>query len=138
MAISWPNNIDAGKVVNNYVSATDILPTLANIVGIEISDIAIDGIDLLKPEENRLLVWKWQKTWAVRKGDWKLTNTNENHWKSEPSAQYIAPIADNMELKLFNIAKDPGERIDLATQNPEKVIELEAAYKNWIELNVRK
>ena len=93
LAISWPNNIDAGKVVNNYVSATDILPTLANIAGIEITDIAIDGIDLLKPEENRLLVWKWQKTWAVRKGDWKLTNTNENHWKSEPSAQYIAPIS---------------------------------------------
>ena len=47
-------------------------------------------------------------------------------------------LVDNMELKLFNIAKDPGERIDLAAQNPEKVKELEAAYKNWIELNVRK
>ncbi len=137
MALSWPNNIDAGKIVNNYVSATDILPTLLSIAKIETSDTTIDGVDLLKPEENRLLVWKWQKTWAVRLGDWKLTNTKENHWKSEPSAQYIAPIVDNMELKLFNITKDPGERIDLAAQYPEKVKELEAAYKNWIELNVK-
>jgi len=138
LSISWPNNIDAGKVETKYVSATDILPTLVNIAGGEITDTSIDGIDLLKPEENRLLVWKWQKTWAVRQGDWKLTNTKENHWKSEPSAQYIAPIVDNMELKLFNLSKDPGERVDLAAKYPEKVKELEAAYKNWIELNVRK
>jgi arylsulfatase A-like enzyme len=138
LAISWPNKIETGKVETNYVSATDILPTLANIVGIEITDKNIDGIDLFKPEEDRLLVWKWQKTWAVRKGDWKLTNTNENHWKSEPSAQYIAPIVDNMDLKLFNLAEDPGERIDLSLKYPEKVKDLEAAYYNWIELNVRK
>ncbi|MFD1161406.1 sulfatase family protein [Hwangdonia seohaensis] len=138
LAISWPNEIDAGRVETNYVSATDILPTLTNIAGIALTDNAIDGINLLKPEANRLLVWKWQKTWAVRKGDWKLTNAKENHWKSEPSAQYIAPIVDNMELKLFNIAKDPGERMDLAAQHPEKVKALEAAYKNWIDLNVRK
>lgn len=138
LSISWPNNIDAGKVETKYVSATDILPTLVNIAGGEITDTSVDGIDLLKPEENRLLVWKWQKTWAVRQGDWKLTNTKENHWKSEPSAQYIAPIVDNMELKLFNITKDPGERIDLAAKYPEKVKELETAYKNWMELNVNK
>jgi len=43
-----------------------------------------------------------------------------------------------MELKLFNITNDPGERIDLAAQHPEKVKSLEAAYNNWIELNVKK
>ncbi|WOD44949.1 sulfatase family protein [Hwangdonia lutea] len=138
LAISWPNVIDAGKVETHYVCATDILPTLTNFAGVTLTDSAIDGINLLKPEANRLLVWKWQKTWAVRKGDWKLTNAKENHWKSEPSAQYIAPIVDNMELKLFNIAKDPGERNDLASQHLEKVKALEAAYKNWINLNVRK
>ncbi|MEW4923697.1 sulfatase-like hydrolase/transferase [Algibacter sp. 2305UL17-15] len=138
LAISWSGNIDAGKVETRYVSATDILPTLTNIAGVEVADTTIDGENLLKPEADRLLVWKWQKTWAVRQGDWKLTNAKENHWKSEPSAQYIAPIVDNMELKLFNISKDPGERIDLAEQHPEKVKELEASYKNWIDLNVRK
>ena len=138
LAISWSGNIEAGKVEDNYVSATDILPTLANIAGAEINDNTIDGINLLEPQANRLLVWKWQKTWAVRKGDWKLTNAKENHWKSEPSAQYIAPIVNNMELKLFNVAQDPGERIDLAEKHPEKVKELEAAYRNWIDINVVK
>ncbi len=120
------------------MSAADILPTLANAGGAVVNDNSLDGISLFKPEPNRLLVLKWQKTWAVRLGNWKLTNANENHWKSEPSAQYIAPIVDNMELKLFNIAKDPGERFDLANEHPEKVEELEVAYKDWIEFNVNK
>lgn len=81
---------------------------------------------------------KWQKTWAVRQGDWKLTNTNENHWKSEPSVQYIAPIVDNLELKLFNVETDPGERFDVSKQFPEKVKALETAYLNWCEANIQK
>ena len=138
LAISWPNKIDAGKVEVNYVSATDILPTLLNAAGTQANDDALDGISLLKPDPNRLLVWKWQKTWAVRQGDWKLTNAKENHWKSAPSVQYIAPVIDNMELKLFNITEDPGERFDLAEKHTEKVKALETAYRNWINANVKK
>lgn len=138
LAISWPDNIEAGKVVTNYVSATDILPTLLNAAGVSADEDTLDGISLLKPDPNRLLVWKWQKTWAVRQGNWKLTNAKENHWKSEPSVQYIAPIVDNMELKLFNVVNDSGERIDLAEKYPEKVRALETAYRNWIDNNVIK
>jgi len=65
----------------------------------------------------------------VRKGDWKLTNAKENHWKSEPSAQYIAPIRNDLSLKLFNLEEDPGERKDLYETMPEKIKELEDAYK---------
>ena len=138
LAISWAGNVAANKVETKYVSATDILPTLLNTAGMPVKDETLDGISLLKPNPNRLLVWKWQKTWAVRQGDWKLTNTNENHWKSEPSVQYIAPIVDNMELKLFNVETDPGERLDLAKKFPEKVKELEQAYLNWCEANIQK
>ncbi|CAH8293758.1 arylsulfatase A-like enzyme [Mariniflexile fucanivorans] len=136
MAISWPGKIAAGQVQNSYVSAMDILPTIASFVGIELTDKTIDGINLFQPEKERVLVWKWQKTWAVRKGDWKLTNTNEEHWKSRPSNLYIKPIRDDFSLKLFNLEDDPGERIDLSTQNPEKVKELEAAYQNWCTSNI--
>ena len=91
----------------------------------------------LSQKTTALLVWKWQKTWAVRKGNWKLTNAKENHWKSEPSAQYISPIRDDLTLKLFNIEEDPGERNDLASIHPEIVRDLEAAFKNWCESNIK-
>lgn len=138
LALVWPEHVEAGKVIHNYVSATDIMPTLINAAGAKVMDNTLDGISLLKPDPTRMLVWKWQKTWAVRQGDWKLTNAQENHWKSDPSDQYIAPVVDNTELKLFNISKDAGERFDLASQHPYKMIELQAAYKNWINLNVVK
>lgn len=138
MAMSWPGKVEAGAIRNENVSALDILLTLVEIAGIKITDSKVDGISLFNPDPNRLLVWKWQKTWVVRIGDWKLTNTNENHWKSEPSAQYIKLIRDDFTLKLFDLSNDPGERKDLAIMHPEKVKELEAAYNAWIEANVVK
>ena len=136
MAVSWPGNIDPNSTENRYVSATDILPTLAKVAGLTITDNNIDGIDLFEPNEERLLVWKWQKTWAARKGKWKITNAKENHWKSEPSAQYIAPIRDDLTIKLFDIEADPGERNDLSAKHPKIVKELQDAYNAWCDANI--
>lgn len=136
MAMSWPGQIESGQVQTKYVSALDILPTIASIVGLKLEDQTIDGIDLMEPDSDRLLVWRWQGNWAVRKGDWKLTNTKENHWKSRPSDQYVAPVRDDNSLKLFNLKNDPGERNDLSANHPELIAKLELAYKEWCEKNI--
>jgi arylsulfatase A-like enzyme len=136
MVMSWAGHIKPKQVQTDYVSALDILPTVANATGIKLEDKTLDGIDLLAPQKDRLLVWKWQKTWAVRKGDWKLTNSNENHWKSRPINLYIKPVADDYTLKLFNLTNDPGERKNLAAEYPEIVKDLESAYKEWCDKNM--
>ena len=136
MAVSWPGKIKAGKVNANYVSTLDILPTIASIADLDLNDKTIDGINLMKPDPDRLLVWKWQGNWAVRKGDWKLTNAKENHWKGSPSNLYIKPIRDDSSLKLFNLNADPGERQDLSTKHPELVAELEKEYEEWCAMNI--
>lgn len=136
MAVRWPGTVDAGQVNSQVVSAADILPTIAEAAGIPLDDDTLDGASLLAHEGERLLVWKWKETWAVRKGDWKLTNTDENHWKGEPSDQYIMPISDDLSLKLFNLADDPEERTDLAAAHPEKAAELQGAYESWCENNL--
>jgi arylsulfatase A-like enzyme len=136
MAISWSGRIKPNQVQTDYVSAADILPTITSAAGIKLNDTTIDGVDLLQPVKNRILVWKWQKTWAVRKGDWKLTNSNENHWKSRPSNFYIKPISNDLSLKLFNLKDDPGERTDLSGQYPDKLKELEEAYNDWCTTNI--
>ena len=135
MAMVWPGKLEAGKVQNHYVSAADILPTLTEAAGLTISDETIDGISLLNPNPERLLVWRWGNTWAVRKGDWKLTNTNEQWGKGRPSNQYIQPVSNDFSLKLFNLEDDPGERKDLASQMPGKVDELKTDYENWLNKN---
>jgi arylsulfatase A-like enzyme len=135
MAMSWPGKVDAGKVENNYVSAIDILPTITEAAGIQLEDKTIDGQSLLQPDNERLLVWRWGNTWAVRKGDWKLTNTNEQWGKGRPSDFYIKPILNDLSLKLFNLSIDPCERNNLSDEMPEKVNELKKAYDDWLEKN---
>ncbi|MEN8115630.1 MAG: sulfatase-like hydrolase/transferase [Bacteroidota bacterium] len=135
MAIIWPGKAEKGKVQDNYVSATDILPTIAQAANIELIDETLDGISLLNPDNNRLLVWRWGNTWAVRKGSWKLTNTNESWGKGRPSKMYIKPISDDLSLKLFNLDEDPGERNNLAEKFPDKVEELELEYSDWVAQN---
>lgn len=138
MGMVWPGKIKGKTIDTKVVSANDILPTVASAAGIQLSDPTLDGVNLLTPKTDRLLVWKWQKTWTIRLGDWKLTNTNENHWKGRPSAQYIMPISNDFTLKLFDLSKDPGERINLAEKYPEKVKELSATYENWCKINIGK
>lgn len=137
MAICWPGKVSAGKVANEYVSTLDILPTIASAAGIKPTDKTLDGVNLLsgQHDKNRLMVWRWGNTWAVRKGDWKLTNANEYWGKGRPSNLYIKPISNNLSLKLFNIESDPGERTNLAEQMPEKVNELQKEFNNWVEQN---
>ena len=137
MAVSWPGHVAANAREDRVVSALDILPTVTRAAGLSVSDSTLDGRLLSDPDPDRLLVWKWQRTWAVRRGAYKLTNADENHWKSRPSAQYIAPIADTISLKLFDVIDDPGERIDLAASMPEKVQELQAAYDTWCSQHLR-
>ncbi len=137
MAIRWPGKVDAGKVQNSYVSTLDILPTITAAAGITLTDKTLDGRNLLskKQDNNRVLVWRWGNTWAVRKGDWKLTNTGEGWGKGRPSKMYIKPISNDLSLKLFNLNDDPGERNNLAEKMPEKVKELQQDFDNWIEKN---
>lgn len=137
MAISWPGKVEAGKVQNKYVSALDILPTIAGAAGITLTDKTIDGQSLLSDKDNndRLLVWKWGNTWAARKGGWKLTNTYEAWGKGRPTNLYIKPILNDSSLKLFNLNDDPGERKNLAEEMPQKVEQLKMEFDNWVKQN---
>ncbi len=135
MALVWPGRVDAGQVQSKYVSATDVLPTLLEAANIELKDETLDGKSLLEPDDKRLLVWRWGNTWAVRKGKWKLTNSNESWGKGRPSNQYIKPISNDLSLKLFDLENDPGERDNLAESQAEKVKELEQAYESWVSEN---
>jgi len=138
MAISWPGKIKPGSVQNQYVSALDVLPTIADAANMEITDSTLDGISLLNPDQNRLLVWRWMRSWAVRKGDFKLTNMHNEFGKDRPSSKYIQPVQDDKSLKLFNVNADPGERNNLAEQMPEKLQELKQEYENWLAENTGK
>jgi len=133
-AISWPAKIKGGEVRNQFSVNADWMPTLAELCGIDLDTKELDGRSLVPVinEENAnsvhedIFCWQHGKQWAARNGDWKLLGN--------PSIRF-EKFAPEDSLFLVNLKSDPGEMTNLASQNPEKVKELESQFEKWLERN---
>lgn len=120
MIAKWKGKIKAGSQTDHASAFWDVMPTLADILGIE-SPANTDGVSFLSTllgepgqKEHEYLYWEFHERGgriALRKGDWKLLRYNVN---KEPQG----------EFELYNIADDPGEIHNLASEKPEKLQEL--------------
>jgi len=123
----WPEKIKGGSVYNDMALMMDWFPTFAEISGAEIpSDRDYDGESLLKVldgsgvrEGKEFLYYDGADLQCYRKGDWKLKlpypGFHGANWKSG------VPPHDTL---LFNLKSDPGERVNLYAEMPEKVVEM--------------
>lgn len=77
----WPGRVPAGRVCDEPVIETDLLPTIAGLAGGKLSDRKIDGLDILpllegksgaKSPHEALVFYGGTELQAVRGGDWKL------------------------------------------------------------------
>ncbi len=135
----WKNHTPAGTVCNKLISGIDILPTLASISGAALPSNQIDGVDIsslisgdITTTPRKYFYYYYQKNSleAVTNGSWKLIFPH-------PGRTYagFAPGKDGMPGKvngyfdfeggLYDLRRDPGERYNLASENPEIVKELE-------------
>lgn len=120
--ISYPAKINAGIVYDYPVSLLDILPTCISAAhGSLPNGTSIDGVDLIpylngsnKNRPHPILYWRNGYSKAIRKDDLKLY-VNEK---------------EKVNF-LYDLLKDPYEREDLSTTQPEKVKELENELKKW-------
>jgi arylsulfatase A-like enzyme len=114
---NWPSRIKPGSVVDQPIHVVDMYPTLAAIAGALLTkNKPLDGMDVGpalmdgKPSPRDEVVYDIEPfRVAVRKGDWKLV------WRTVLPSQ----------VELFNLAQDPAEKVNLAEQNPQKVVELQ-------------
>jgi arylsulfatase A-like enzyme len=114
---NWPGHIAPGTVVDQPLHVVDMYPTLARLAGARLERTKpLDGVDVWptlaegKPSPHEELVYDIEPfRAAVRNGNWKLV------WQ--------ATLPSRVEL--FDLAKDPAERTDLAAANPRKVAELQ-------------
>lgn len=109
----WPGTISAGQATDEIVTAVDILPSLAALVGTDAPDRQIDGknaLDVLlgKPgarSPHELLFYEDE---GVRRGNWKLVRGASGRFE------------------LYDLDADVGETDDLAAAHPSHVSELRA------------
>ena len=114
---NWPDRIKPGSEVNGPIHIVDMYPTLAGLAGAPLGkNKPLDGMDVWatlsegEPSPREEVVYDIEPfRAAVRRGDWKLV------WRSAlPS-----------KVELFNLAQDPGEKVNLSEQNGAKVAELQ-------------
>jgi len=133
----WPGKIPAGKTCDALTGTIDLLPTLVQLVGGQLPERKIDGKDIgdllfakkMDWDEPRTYYYYWiGELQAVRQGDWKLhfphtyrTVAGEVKEPGQP-----APYREEkIELALYNLAEDLGEKENVASKNPEMVRKLE-------------
>jgi arylsulfatase A-like enzyme len=128
--VSWPGKLPAGKTYDWPVTALDILPTACAVAGAT-ADADLDGANLLPhltgekttaPHES--LYWRFGPQKAIRKGPWKLVD-----WRDFQTKQ-------NSGWQLYDLAKDIGEKTNLAALQPQIVAELSAAWDAWNTRNI--
>ncbi|MAS60706.1 MAG: N-acetylgalactosamine 6-sulfate sulfatase [Gammaproteobacteria bacterium] len=105
MFVRWPAKIQAGKMIPQISSVMDLLPTLAEAAGIDLTgNRPLDGISLmplllgdLKDWESRTLVHHWEGRVSVRTQQYRLDHNGN----------------------LYDIDADPGQKSAINSEEPE-------------------
>ena len=132
----WPDVIKAGSVYDDMALMMDWFPTFAEIIGAEVpGDRDYDGESILKVldgtgkrEGTEFLYYDGGDLQCYRNGDWKLKLPFRGYRGS--NGKRAVPPHDTL---LFNLKSDPGEKVNLYAEQPEKVVDMLAlmeAYKN--------
>ncbi|HEX7360986.1 MAG TPA: sulfatase [Bryobacteraceae bacterium] len=121
----WPGHLPEGETLTGITSLMDIFPTFVQMAGGKLpGGRIIDGkslLDYMKGESgcprNRFFYYFGRRLFAVRVGDWKLSFIERNR---TPRGRLTKPVYCHPP-QLYNLAKDPGEQHDVASDHPKMV-----------------
>lgn len=124
--MQWPGYIPAGETYSKPVNSLDILPTAVSAAGgTLVPDDKCEGVDLtpyvngmISGAPHDALYWRQGENYAVRMNDYKHVKQT-----GEP-------------LALYHLLNDIHEDNNLASQLPEKVQEMQAAWDAWNAHNI--
>jgi arylsulfatase A len=111
MIVRWPGKIEPAFVSDHLWYFPDVMPTLAELVGIEPPD-NIDGISIVptllgekaagrKQKMHKFLYWEHQQQVAVRMGNYKAVKPGKNK-----------------PFELYDLSKDISEKNNIAEERP--------------------
>ncbi|HEX8520929.1 MAG TPA: sulfatase-like hydrolase/transferase [Tepidisphaeraceae bacterium] len=136
LMMRWPAQVKAGEVSDRVVSSLDLMPTFLQAAGVNTDEMKLDGESLTSNGAGeRTLFWKFQKQWAVRKGDWKLVKSRQSDGKDGRVQSWIIKGPSSDKPQLFNLKDDLAEQKDVSERHPEIVKELTQAYQKWDAAN---
>jgi arylsulfatase len=136
--VRWPGVVKAGSETDALAANIDIVPTLLAATEAPAPKNEIDGVSFLSvlkegksSARESFAYYYGDRLEAVRKGKWKLhlPHAYRSYVDMIPAERDGYPAKTHQRqigLSLYDLDKDPGEKEDLATAQPEVVKELQA------------
>lgn len=147
LVMHWPAGLSTPRVVEEIVQTIDVMPTLLEFSGIAVPN-GLQGQSLgplLEESTGGVQAHSWQRRPAItekqltdpRKGaappphDTESFAINDGQWKLVRNT--VRPRG-GPEFELYDYAKDPLNRTDVAAQHPEIVARLSKALDGWKQM----
>lgn len=142
--VQWGKHFQKGRTINRIATHVDIIPTLLDLCGMTIpEEPVIDGTSLLPllkdidkewPDRkiflqcHRGLQPKRYQNCAVITQRYKMIGYPETF-----NDENLKTSIENPKLELYDLIDDPGEKNNIADNNPEILRDLCKAYDNWFD-----
>ncbi len=150
LIIRWPGKVKAGSVSAQITSLTDVMATVAAIVGAKLPlDAAEDSFDMLpallgQGDQQPIRPYLLQQGFggaryvAIRRGNWKYLahqGSGGNQYASHPLLKeyWLPDSAPDAPGQLYDLESDPGETKNLYFDHPEIVTELKSLLQESLE-----
>ena len=128
MFVYWPGRIELGEA-KQLTAHIDIYPTLAELAGAPIPDgVKLDGRSLLPIYQNKNADWA-DRFLFTHVGRWEKGKVSES--KYNQCAVRTARFRLINDKELYDIAADPGEKVNVIDKFPEELAKMRKAYDEW-------
>ena len=135
----WPGRIEAGAMSDEPVELTDLMSTVAGVLGADLPEgagpdsydisAALFGQPLEGPIREAIVSLSENGSYAIRQGPWKLIlGTDGSGGWVEPSDEPYDPARTG---QLYNLEQDPGEQTNLYDAEPAIVERLGALLQSY-------
>ena len=147
--VKWPDKVPAVMDQKTLVSSIDIAPTILKACGLEVPK-AMTGLDLRNTAAlaQRNVIFGYDGNHDIQdvnnttsncesryivQGDWKLIDhINDTSFAKRYNGRYTGrPGNEAGKAELYNLAKDPHEKTNLADKHPEKIKALRKSLDAW-------
>ncbi|TVQ01607.1 MAG: arylsulfatase [Balneolaceae bacterium] len=138
--VSWPDGIPNSFETDETISTADFMATFADLVGTSLPDNAgEDSYSFLpvllqqeyeKPLREATVLHSIDGRFAIVKDEWKLIFwPGSGGWSSPRTEEELQGLPS---FQLYNLEKDPSEKLNLVYLYPDKVKELKSLLEKYI------
>ncbi len=130
--IRWPDKLRAGSRVTEITQHVDVLPTLLELAAVPLPKRQpLDGISLVPLLQGNASSWP-QRTLFDITGRGGKDGEAIREYPGTARTPTHRWVHDGKQAMLFDLRTDPGEKTNIAEQQPALAAELEEAYLAWL------